>query len=59
MKEVLTFMSNILTLDFYDRLLYKYYGRVYYGYDIGNGCDCTITCYYWNGKYYIDEVKYD
>lgn len=53
------FTGTIQTYDFYDKLLYRYYGRVYYGYDTGNGCDCTMICYYWNGKYYVDEVKYD
>jgi hypothetical protein len=49
------------TFDFYDRLLFRYYGKVVYGYDMAddNSRDYTVVMYYWNGKYYIDEVKYD
>lgn len=55
------FEWTIPTLDFYDKLLYKYYGKVYYGYDSYGYGDrsCTVTMYCWDGKYYIDEVKYE
>lgn len=51
--------TTIGTIDFYDRLLYKYYGKAYYGYDGYGDKQCAVVMYYWNGKYYIDEVKYD
>lgn len=46
------------TIDFYDKLLYRFYGELCYGYDT-EGVDCTIIMYRWNGKYYVDEVKYE
>ena len=51
--------TTIKTTDFYDRLLYKYYGKVYHGYDSHGDKQCVVVMYHWNGKYYIDEVKYD
>lgn len=53
------FTSTTPTFDFYDRLLFKYYGKVLYGYDGYGDNQCVMVMYYWNGKYYIDEVKYD
>lgn len=55
------FTGTTPTLDFYDGLLFKYYGKVVYGYDMADKSsrDYTVVMHYWNGKYYIDEVKYD
>jgi hypothetical protein len=51
--------SSITYTDFYDQLLYRYYGKLYYAWDKAEG-DFTVELYYWNGKFYMDKVtKYE
>lgn len=45
--------------DFYDKLLFRYYGKVVYGYDDYGDNQCVMVMYSWNGMYYIDEGMYE
>ena len=54
--------SKILVADFYDILLAKYYGKIYYAVDWATDeqydRSCKITWTEHNGKRYVTDVEY-
>ena len=45
-------ISSIKYTDFYDQILYRYYGRKTVTEDSG----WYVTMYSWNGKHYMDKM---
>lgn len=55
------FKINVLTTyDFYDRVLFQYYGKKYVSEDEADEPNkrCIVEMYVWKDNFYISEVRY-
>ena len=49
------------TYDFYDKILFQYYGKKYVSEDEADEPykGCIVEMYVWKDNFYISEVKYE